>query len=138
MTHQYKHFPVWIIPVLVLCLFFFNLFATYFHLYFFIWWLDIPVHIFGGLWVGLLSLVLYYHSDYVPHKEHSVLLTIAIALSSALVIGLMWEIYEFVVDRAMEANEMQLGDALKDLCDDLLGGIIAAVIFIRKGYNKHI
>lgn len=136
MTHTQKHFPLWIIPALVVFIFLVNLFATYFHLYFLIWWLDIPVHILGGLWVALLTLVLYYHSEYVSHKDHSPLFALAIAICSALIVGLMWEIYEFVVDRALEINDMQLGDSLKDLCDDLLGGIIAGVIFIKKGYNK--
>ena len=64
--------------------------------------------------------------------------TVLFALSSAVIIGLLWEIYEFVIDRAMEIHDLQLGDTLKDLCDDLVGGALAAWIFIQNGYNKHI
>ena len=133
-----KHFPLSVLAFLGLAIFFFNLLATYWHLYFLIWWLDIPVHIFSGMWIALLSLSFYYRSNHAPHKEHSALFVVISAASSALVIGLAWEVYEFVVDRAMNANDVQLGDTLKDLCDDLLGGILAAWIFVRNGYNKHI
>lgn len=126
------------LAALVLFIFFFNLVATYLHLFFLIWWLDIPVHILGGLWVALTTLVVYYRSEYVARKDHSPLFAISVALCSALIIGLFWEVYEFVVDRAMATNDLQLGDTLKDLCDDLFGGALAAWIFVRKGYNKHI
>lgn len=133
-----SHFPLWALVLFGLSIFLFNLLATYWHLFFLIWWLDIPVHILSGAWVALVMLVLYYHADNVGRKDHTTLFVVLFALSSSLIIGLMWEVYEFVVDRAMAGSNLQLGDTLKDLCDDLVGGAAAAWIFIQNGYNKHI
>jgi hypothetical protein len=135
---MHKHFPLWVLAALVVFIFTFNLVATYLHLFFLIWWLDIPVHILGGLWIALLSLVMYYRSHLVHRKDHSTAFAILVSLCVALLIGLLWEVYEFVIDRAMDARDLQLSDTLKDLCDDFLGGVIAAWIFVRNGYNKHI
>jgi hypothetical protein len=133
-----KHLSIWVIAALGLFIFFFNLLATYWHLFFLIWWLDIPLHILGGMWVALSAFVIYYRSHYAGHKNHSALFVVSFAICTALSVGLLWELYEFVVDRAMATNDIQLADSLKDLFDDFLGGIVAAVIFLRKGYNKHI
>jgi hypothetical protein len=133
-----KHFPIWILTSLVLFIFIFNLFATYWHLYFLIWWLDIPVHMLGGAWVALMTLFLYYHTKYLRKKDHAALFAFVLAVATALVVGLMWEVYEFIIDRAMSVHDLQISDTLKDLCDDLFGGGAAALLFIKKGYNKHI
>jgi hypothetical protein len=132
-----RNFPIWRIAVLGLAIFAFNLIATYWHLFFLIWWLDIPVHILSGMWVALLFLALYYHADHIGRKEHSVFFVVVFALCSALVIGLLWEVYEFVIERSMDSGDVRLDDTLKDLCDDLIGGAIAAWLFVRYGYNKH-
>ncbi len=133
-----KHFPIWFLALLILGIFFFNLLAGYLHLYFLIWWLDIPVHMLGGAWVALTTLVVYFRSQYIKRKDHNPLFVVMCAVSSTLVIGLGWEVYEFVVDRAMDINALQLSDTLKDLCDDLVGGLLATWIFIKRGYNKQI
>lgn len=131
-----RNFPIWRIVALGLAIFIFNLIATYWHLFFLVWWLDIPVHILSGMWVALLLLVIYYHTDHIGRKEHSVLFVTVFALCSSLVIGLLWEVYEFVIDRSVALGDLQLSDTLKDLCDDLLGGAIAAWLFVRFGRNN--
>jgi hypothetical protein len=133
-----KRFPVVIIPILIIFIAIANATADYWHLYFYIWWLDIPMHILGGFWVALTSLVFYYAFPEGKEKERSVIFVYALAIASVLTIGLMWEIYEFSVDSMFSLALNQVGDTLKDLSDDFVGGVIGATLFIWRGYNKKI
>lgn len=133
-----KHFPVWILALLVLLIFGFNLFATYWHLYFLIWWLDIPVHMFGGACIALIALSFYFRPTSLGFQKYSSLSMFVYAITATLILGLGWEVYEFVFDRAMSVNDLQLGDTIKDICDDLFGAGVATLLFIKKGYNKNI
>ena len=133
-----KRFPIVVIPVLIACLFVANAIADYWHLYFYIWWLDIPMHILGGFWVALTSLVLYYTFSGHKEKDRSVIFVWSLAIASALSIGLIWEIYEFSVDKIFSAFDVKVADTLKDLGDDFIGGVLGAALFIIRGYNKKI
>lgn len=131
-----RPFPVWILAVAILFIFALQVVATYWHLYFYIWWLDIPVHVVGGVWIALTFLSSYYASSRMTEKEHSSLFVVVFAVALTMTIGLFWEIYEFGVDHAVGDSGLGLTDTLKDLSDDLLGALIAAWIFIRFGYNE--
>lgn len=96
------------------------------------------MHILGGVWVALMSLYLYYKSGWFKRKDHAPFIVMLIATATVLVAGLGWEIYEFALDRAFAVHEIRLGDSLKDLVDDLLGGGIGALYFIKKKYHQHI
>ncbi len=121
--------------VLILVIFGVNSVADYWHLYHYIWWLDIPMHIAGGLWVALAALVLYYRSSLVAVRDSGAHFVFAFAVASALSVGLVWELYEFSVAHAVSLADDGTLDTLKDLGDDLLGALIAAFIFLRKRYN---
>lgn len=131
-------FPFWIIALLTLFLFAVQATATYWHLYFYIWWLDIPVHILGGLVVALFFLTTYYASFRVTRteKEHSGAFAVVFAVAFVVIVGLFWEVYEFGVDRAIGDSGLDLLDTLKDLADDIVGALLAALIFIHFGYNE--
>lgn len=133
-----KRFPITVIPVLIVVIAIANAVADYWHLYFYIWWLDIPMHILGGLWVALTSLVLYYAFPESKEKDRSLIFVYALAIASVLAIGLIWEIYEFSVDHMFSLALNKVGDTLKDLGDDFIGGVIGAALFIIRGYNKKI
>ena len=96
------------------------------------------MHIMGGLWVALMSLVIYYHTDYFKRKDRSVAFVISFALATTMIIGLFWEVFEFSVEHFVKLNDNGLLDTLKDLVDDLIGASIATAIFIKRGYNKSI
>ena len=129
-------FPLPILAGIVFFIFLSQVIAVYWHLYFQYWWLDIPMHIIGGFWIGLFGLTVYYASSSTPEKEHSTLFVFALAIALTLVVGLVWEIYEFGVDHAVGDTGNSLADTLKDLSDDLIGAVLAGALFIRGGYNK--
>ncbi len=113
-----------------------NTIADAAHLYYLLWWFDIPMHMLGGLWVALTALVIYYHTPWVRRKDRSTSFVVAYALATTMVIGLLWEVFEFSVEHLVKLNDNGLLDTLKDLVDDLIGASVASIIFIKKGYNK--
>ncbi len=94
------------------------------------------MHILGGFWVGLVTLILYFRFTPKKYLDHSVIFTFLLTITAALAVGLMWEIFEYAIDRIVAAFAVQLGDTLKDLCNDLTGGLLAALVFVHFGFNK--
>ena len=90
----------------------------------------------GGLWVALTSLVIYYYTDWIKRKDRSALFVVAWVLASTFIIGIFWEVFEYSVEHFVKLNDNGVFDTLKDLLDDMIGAVVAAIIFIRKGYNK--
>jgi uncharacterized membrane-anchored protein len=109
--------------------------ALYWHLYFTIRWLDIPVHLLGGFWVGSFALYMYYRRKN-ARADRSSIFVASLAFSSALLIGLFWELYEYYVNSAANLYECDMVDTLSDLANDAIGAISAAVLFLALGYNK--
>jgi hypothetical protein len=131
-----RHFPPRILAVLIFFLLFLQIAATYWHLFFYVWWLDIPMHVLGGLWVALFVLSSYYMSSRVGEKITSPVFVFAVAVAATFVIGLFWEIYEFAIEHAVGDTGNGLADTLKDLTNDLVGALFAASFFVRFRYNK--
>ncbi len=132
-----RRFPSSLLASLIFFILLVQSIAVYQHLYFFYWWLDIPVHILGGLWIALFGLAAYYNSSRLKQKEYSTVFVVSFAVALTLVIGLGWEIYEFGVEHAVGDFGVGLADTLKDLVDDLIGASLAALVFIKGGYNKN-
>jgi hypothetical protein len=59
----------------------------------------------------------------------------ALAIASALLVGLIWEVFEFSVDSIVSSFVTKPADIIKDLADDLVGGLLGAVLFTIRGYN---
>ncbi|MDO8521082.1 MAG: hypothetical protein Q7S52_03125 [bacterium] len=110
--------------------------ALYWHLHFRFWWMDIPLHILGGMWIALFALSLYYAHFWVREKDHSRVFVVVFAVALTFSIGLLWEIYEFGVDRVVGDSGIGLADTLMDLVDDLVGALLGALVFIRGHYYK--
>ena len=127
-----------ILALLILFIWAVNTFADQVHLYYLLWWFDIPMHILGGIWVALTSLVIYYHTGWIHRHDRSASFVVAAMLGATLVVGILWEVFEFSVEHFVKLNDNGVFDTLKDLLDDMIGATIASVIFIRKGYNKSI
>jgi len=106
--------------------------------YFWYWsikWLDIFMHILGGVFIGSISLYLYYYSGYIAPKHFSHLSSLFVALSGTALIGIFWEFFEYVVDEYITVSgwlllEGGVKDLLSDLFNDLLGSAVASIIFI--------
>ena len=126
------------LAALILFIWLVNIFANEVHLYFLLWWFDIPMHMLGGFWVALTSMVIYYHLGWIHRHDRSASFVAAAMLGATLVVGILWEVFEFSVEHLVKLNDNGVFDTLKDLLDDMIGAVIASVIFIKKGYNKSI
>ena len=105
--------------------------ATYWDLYFFVWWLDIPMHLLGGFWISAAT-ISYCLSRNPQGTRGTTLALFAYALTATLVIGLGWEIFEWSVDRINGLIHFDLMDTLGDLGNDVIGALVAAGILLRK------
>jgi hypothetical protein len=129
--------------VLIIFILVVNAFALHYFLYWRLLWLDIPMHFLGGFWLGLGALWLYFLSGrfdkaILPQHRKN-LYVIALALTSGLVIGGMWEIYEFSLDLLIRlADVYYLQDTAGDIVMDALGSLSAASIFIIGNYHNQV
>jgi len=96
------------------------------------------MHVVSGMWAALMGLTLYYCGARPVLKTRSTEFVIAFALALVFVVGLAWEVYEFAVGHVVANTVDGLRDTLSDLCDDFIGGLLGAGIFLIKRYNKDI
>ena len=105
--------------------FFLNVIAMKFYWYSSIWWLDMPMHIFGGVFVGLLYFLIFSVRNFSVRDVWKI-------LGWILLIGLGWEFFElFAVNHLMESPFILL-DTLSDLFFDLAGGSVAIIYFQKR------
>jgi hypothetical protein len=131
-----KRIPMWPLIILLFLIMLLNGAALYWHLYYFIWWLDIPMHFLGGLWVALFSLAWLFRSPYVGSNERSPFFVWMFALAVTLLVGLVWELFEFNLSTIVGFSERDLGDTLLDLVMDVAGAVSGTVFFLKMGYNR--
>lgn len=100
--------------------------------YFYIWWLDLLLHLAGGFWVGSVGIYLFRKTPL------SNFLFLLVVVSFAALIGVLWEFFEFMTDplwRTLGREvffQLGLEDTLGDLLSDLVGGALAAILFRRE------
>jgi hypothetical protein len=87
------------------------------YLYYEIWWLDIPMHMLGGL-----GLALFFISVSQIRGRNVSYLSI---LLSVFVIAIAWEVYEYVYGVLGIQEWNGWFDTIKDIIDGLVGGSIA-------------
>ncbi len=109
--------------------------AVVFFLYWSLWWFDIPPHLLGGLSVGLFSLW-FFCADKGGGSTISSLRVLSVAVLGALVVGLVWELFEYSAGITYNAIGSYPLDTLKDLTMDVTGGYVAHFYFLIKGYHK--
>lgn len=81
-------------------------------------WLDTLSHFLGGLWIALAFAWLFLRNGRTAYTTHIVL--------AVMVIGVGWELFEFVSGVPREAN--WLFDTAVDLTLDLIGGVCGAYL----------
>lgn len=129
-------FPNSILAAIGLLLALVNGAAIYFHLFYSIWWLDIPMHVVGGLWVALIALAFYFSPRMREPKRRTDPAVLAIGVLSAFAVGLLWEVFEFSLDTYVTLSVHDMSDTLNDLLNDLIGATIAADIFVTEKFNR--
>ena len=113
------------IIILMVLMFLANELTFKFHLQYSIWWLDIPLHFFGGVWVGLFFLYVFYQKNYLLKDVAGVLLCV-------LCIGIFWEVFEYIVFNRIGGDSFNLTDTLSDIGFDILGGFCAILYLWKK------
>ena len=113
------------ILILVLIIFFLNSFALKLHWYFSVWWSDMSMHLLAGFWVGLVFFWL------IPPKNFS-FLNIGKIILGVFLVGIIWEIFEILVDKIIAQNPFNFLDTLSDLCFDLAGALLSVFYFLKR------
>ena len=97
-------------------------------------WLDVPMHIAGGFWLGLLFYYLFVIGKPVLNQNNTVALFI-LGLGFVAFVGVLWELYEFLADVYLlkayaltAASGYTHFDTFTDVVNDFIGGAIALVI----------
>ncbi|MGI9118480.1 MAG: hypothetical protein ACR2IQ_02940 [Minisyncoccia bacterium] len=121
-------------------LFLASLGAYFFYWYSTIWFFDMPMHFIGGYFICIaLMYVTGYRlhatgykgedKDVIKKNNHKYFYLKLILLT--FIIGLLWEVYEYVVDLYFGNHLVVLIDSFSDLCFDTAGAI-TALFFIDK------
>lgn len=120
------------------------LFGWYFGLTsLFSWWFANGLHFLGGIY-AFFFIRFVFNSTYKYHKtETAFLMKIIIFSGGALILGVLWEWYEFIFIYQYGAFGLSpkgitvYSDTITDLMFDLLGAALAGVyLIVKNGKNK--
>jgi hypothetical protein len=106
--------------------------ASIFGWYWIFRWFDTPMHVLGGLFAGYLGIIIYVMTTM---KKRSPLWP---ALLASLIVGIAWEFLEYAYGLS-GLDPIHRFDAIKDLLNDMMGGVISLLVwdlFIHKKLNK--
>lgn len=111
---------IFVLAIVVACM---HYAALELYLYWTTDWFDILMHFLGGFLIGLLAVFLFYTSGYVQFPKDHVGSAFAIVLSSVLVVGLGWELWELFLGWTDVLADR--GDTILDVIMDTFGGVCA-------------
>ncbi len=103
--------------------------ATAFYFYWIFWWFDNLSHFLAGLSLGFFSLYIFYESGLLENKL-SLSQVISLSFISVMVLGGVWEIFEYT-NGLTESTEGYSLDVIHDLLSDALGAILALLVARR-------
>lgn len=141
MKIKYLNFPlIYVLTTLLILLhIFFLILGNYY--YYKIWWADIFLHISGGFLIGMFILWFLFNrvNPFFLKEKIPFYLTILSVLGFAALLGVLWEFFEFILDKitgyksysaaVMQAN---LEDTLSDLFFDLFGAAASSALLFFK------
>lgn len=103
-----------------------NFLATELYWYSLIWYFDMIMHFLGGLWVGLFFFYVFSYIESVP----KFLILAFEVLIATLVIGLLWELYEYVLN-VISLTPWDIIDTSSDVFFDLFGSFVSIFYFLK-------
>lgn len=107
-----------------------NILSIDFAWYFIYKWFDIPMHFLGGLVsLFLISYVFYNNSNTLKNK-------FILLLISALFLGILWEMYEYLVTNIWAGLVFNRVDTMSDILFDTLGAIFGILIIKKNRYGN--
>lgn len=125
---------IWKSGLLVIFIFFTNIFANLFYWYSSIWWFDMFMHTLGGVFLALVVGAIF-SKKFFQIKNLKIFWII---FFSVFIIGLLWEGYEYVVQYFIKNVHLaDFYDSISDLICDLVGGVVGTFFVIRakRRYN---
>jgi len=115
---------IWVIALI-------HMAAENFYLYWTYRWFDIFTHFLGGMWVGLAGIWLWYFSGYIREMHLPSKRAVLVALGVGISIGIVWEVFEFVVWQ-LTGNGLPINyipDTALDLVVDAIGALAGFGLF---------
>ena len=106
-----------------------------FDFYYKFWWWDVVLHTSSGFLLGIVGFIMLFvlnQTDQLPQGIKPSFLCF-FGITFAVTLGVIWEIFEFAVDRLwpvinMQSNETGVVDTMKDLIVDTVGAVVVAVM----------
>lgn len=103
--------------------------------YYRFWWWDIVLHTGSGFLLGIVGWIVLFllnQTERIPHGMRPEFLCF-FAVTFAVFLGVLWEIFEYAVDRIapgvnMQSIETGIDDTMHDLIVDTLGAVIVALM----------
>ena len=108
---------------LIFFIFLLNYLAMKFYWYSSIWYLDMPMHFLGGVWLGLIF-IWFFKLNEIRIK---VILKIILCV---LLVGILWEFFENIVNSYTTQNIFNVLDTISDILFDLSGGLFSIFLDI--------
>lgn len=108
--------------------------ATFFYWYSSIDQFDMLMHTLGGVFIAVWGSALLYPLL----KDQKPILWLIILTALTIVIGFLWEVFEFSVQGLMQVETLaNIPDSLSDMVFDMMGGILGTLfaIYRTKRYN---
>jgi hypothetical protein len=99
--------------------------SIFYSLFYEIWWLDIPMHFLGGLWIALLSAWFFSHFSFFYSRKGNTKFVWSTLVFLVILIGVLWEIFEYTTGIAALPSEYWF-DTLLDMVMDFLGVVVGA------------
>jgi hypothetical protein len=113
------------------------------NLYYRYWWWDLVLHTSSGFLLGIIGFLAVFvlnQTDRIP-RGITPFFFCFFSVTFAVFLGVVWEIFEFLIDRVSPATNMQsletgVVDTMIDLIVDTLGAIVVAAmgwVYLRTG-----
>jgi len=116
---------IWIIALV-------HIVAEYNYWYWVYRWFDIPVHFMGGVWLGLAGLWVWYTTSGFRKKSwYKKISAVKVSLLTGLLVGVVWELYEFGVWQLIEGDlpVNYYADTLLDIVMDVFGAFFGYLVY---------
>lgn len=94
-------------------------------------WYDIPLHMLGGLMIGLWA------AGSAAGRKFPSARMVVYVIGIVLLGGSLWELFEFVTGLA-GGEPGYIIDTIADLINDTLGAMVAALLYWRLHKKKHL
>jgi hypothetical protein len=118
---------------IILVIFVLNTLAGFLYWYDIFPWFDNMMHFFGGFWVAVATMTIFWKS--ISAQTNQLVKSLFVILS-VIFVGLVWEIYEFGVQDIIKVTGIaSIPDSISDLVFDTIGAIFAFFTIYIKTKN---